>query len=161
MNPIQISRLAWTLVVCLGISLSACKNRSAAEQETVSGDTAPTTDQNACTPMVKGVPEDKDRVMQLEGKMDGTCLKLVVTYSGGCKDHAFGIYWNGILAKSMPPKATIFLSHNNHEDHCRSVQTENLAFDLSAMLDPANNGMDFNVAAEGAEPLSFRYRPQK
>ena len=160
MNVIQITRLGWTLIFVLGISLSGCKNRPSKQKTETSGETTPSTDQNECIPMVKGAPENRDRVMQLEGKMDGTCLKMAVTYGGGCKDHTFGIYWNGIVAKSMPPKANLFLSHNSNEDHCRSVKTENLAFDLSEMLDPASNGMDFSISAEGANSLSFSYRPE-
>ncbi len=58
-------------------------------------------------------------------------LGLTVRYGGGCKDHDFELYWNGIFMESEPPQVLLQLSHNANNDLCRALFTEKLFFNLS------------------------------
>lgn len=55
---------------------------------------------------------------------------LVVNYSGGCATHTFKAYFNGMFMKSMPPRATVFLEHDNGGDNCRKLVIDTLYVDL-------------------------------
>lgn len=61
----------------------------------------------------------------------GDIISLVVTYSGGCKDHGFVLFADPRIMKSMPPQQNILLKHDANEDHCRALVTDTLRFDLS------------------------------
>ncbi len=56
---------------------------------------------------------------------------LLVTYSGGCKPHNFSAHFNGTYLKSMPPRATVFLNHQNNGDNCRSIVKDTLYINLT------------------------------
>lgn len=58
-----------------------------------------------------------------------------MSYGGGCGDHTFQACWNGAVAKSMPPQATIELRHAGHGDACEAWVTEELAIDVSSLLE--------------------------
>ena len=60
----------------------------------------------------------------------GDILSVVVNYSGGCAGHRFDAWFNGNFMKSLPPKANIFITHDNNNDACRSNVTDTLEFDL-------------------------------
>lgn len=60
-------------------------------------------------------------------------LSIFVNYSGGCKDHGFDLYSNGMYAKSLPPKLTLFLKHTDNDDGCRSLISQELKFNISAV----------------------------
>ncbi|MBN4062530.1 hypothetical protein JYU20_04960, partial [Bacteroidales bacterium AH-315-I05] len=61
----------------------------------------------------------------------GDTLFLKVSYSGGCKEHKFKLYWNGGYMKSMPPQAKLYLFHNNNGDVCRRLIKETIKFNVS------------------------------
>lgn len=63
----------------------------------------------------------------------GDVLSIFVNYSGGCKDHSFDLYSNGMYAKSLPPKLTLFLKHTDNDDGCRSLISQELKFNISAV----------------------------
>ncbi len=65
-----------------------------------------------------------------KAEIEGRYLKLTVSYSGGCKEHDFALFgWSG-FAKSDPPQADVFLSHNANSDLCEAYITEVIIFDL-------------------------------
>lgn len=63
--------------------------------------------------------------------IDGNILTIDVSYSGGCQEHDFKLYFDGNYMKSLPPKANFILVHNNQNDACREFITEKLQFDIS------------------------------
>lgn len=63
-------------------------------------------------------------------QISGDTLKLVVSYSGGCREHEFKLFGSRSILKTNPPQAEIYLSHNHNADPCEAWITQNLKFDL-------------------------------
>lgn len=89
-------------------------------------------------------PKENGNFEILNASIDGDILTLEVSYSGGCEEHEFNAYFNGLFMKSMPPKASIFIHHIDHGDNCRSVVTETLKFQLDAVKSPSKSS-DYTV----------------
>jgi len=139
-------------LICLfliSLSLTTCKSRTSGAE----------TDAKApeCRPFLTKGEIKRDGLMELKAEMEGECLKVVATYSGGCQEHAFDLVWNGRMTKSLPPVATLFLSHNGNGDNCRSVRSETLYFDLKGFGDQGGDVIDLQVAAQGPDPVRVRY----
>lgn len=72
----------------------------------------------------------KDAAHISKADVEGHYLKLTVSYSGGCKEHDFALFgWSG-FAKSDPPQAEVYLSHNANGDMCEAYITDEIMFDL-------------------------------
>jgi hypothetical protein len=66
----------------------------------------------------------------LEGSIKKDVLTLIVQYGGGCKEHFFELYSNGLFLKKIPPRLNLFLEHKPNEDFCRKLVVDTLTFDL-------------------------------
>lgn len=91
------------------------------------------------------IPEIKNAVVNAEAdmtntgamytvdsmKIDNDVLSVFVNYSGGCKDHSFDLYSNGMYAKSLPPQLSLCLKHTNNGDACRKLIMKELKFNVS------------------------------
>lgn len=64
-------------------------------------------------------------------KIDNDVLSVFVNYSGGCKEHSFDLYSNGMYAKSLPPQLSLCLKHTNNGDACRKLIIKELKFNIS------------------------------
>lgn len=64
--------------------------------------------------------------------MDGRYLMAEVEYGGGCGGATFDLVWNGMLMKSMPPKANVAILLKD-EDYCKALVTDTLCFDVSSV----------------------------
>ena len=64
-------------------------------------------------------------------KIDNDVLSVFVNYSGGCKEHSFDLYSNGMYAKSLPPQLSLCLKHTNNGDACRKLIMKELKFNIS------------------------------
>ncbi len=60
-------------------------------------------------------------------------LELTTHYGGGCKEHEFELYWDGLFMESNPVQVKLQLSHNSNNDICRALITENIYFDISLL----------------------------
>ena len=78
--------------------------------------------------------------------VDGNVLNLDVTYSGGCKDHAFELIGSNIVAKSLPPQRAVLLVHHGNGDDCRELMGERLKFDIKNL---AFEGKDVMLKING------------
>lgn len=65
-----------------------------------------------------------------EMSIEGDIATVVINYSGGCNEHKFSAHFNGMFMKSMPPKATVFIDHDNGGDNCRKLVVDTLYIDL-------------------------------
>ena len=65
--------------------------------------------------------------------MTDSILNIEINYSGGCKEHDFALYSDGNYSKSLPPQMTLHLAHDNHDDHCRSIEKKTLSFNIDAI----------------------------
>jgi hypothetical protein len=60
-------------------------------------------------------------------------LKLNISYSGGCKEHAVELYALKEIQKSNPAQVTLLLSHNSNGDMCEAYITKTVPFDLNVL----------------------------
>ncbi len=58
--------------------------------------------------------------------IEGDVAKVAISYSGGCGTHTFKAFFTGNYMKSMPPKASIFIQHDNGGDKCRMLIMDTL-----------------------------------
>lgn len=67
--------------------------------------------------------------------ISGDTLKLVVSYSGGCREHEFKLFGSRSIIKTNPPQVEIYVSHYSNSDMCEAWITQQLKFDLSPLKD--------------------------
>ncbi len=83
------------------------------------------------------------------------CLNIWVSYSGGCGDSEFNLYFNNLIMESMPPKANLLLQFKD-EDNCRAVVQQKLYYDISFFEEYASNeGINIRLAGIG-KPVLFK-----
>lgn len=85
----------------------------------------------------------------------GSCLNIWVTYSGGCGDSEFKLYYNNLIMQSMPPKANLLLQFTDN-DNCRAVVQQKLYYDISFFDEYAENeGINLRLAGIG-KPVTYK-----
>ncbi len=78
--------------------------------------------------------QQKNDSYQIENvSIDGNILKINVSYGGGCGEHTFSLFWDKMVAKSLPGQSTLYLIHNAHEERCEAFLHNSLKFDLSTL----------------------------
>lgn len=114
--------------------LTACSNKKKATAEQRDASTEMTTDPTEAHPEIvmmqmpmldSGDPYNFENV-----QLKGDILELVVSYSGGCKEHDFVLQGDPRIMKSLPPQMNIVLQHNANQDHCRAHIIDTLRYDL-------------------------------
>ena len=80
--------------------------------------------------------------------LEGTILKISVTYQGGCQEHNFGLHGETAFLLSNPPQCSLYLSHDAHGDSCPENVEKLLSFDLTPM--------DQDRTERHADPLLLR-----
>lgn len=78
-------------------------------------------------------------------------LTIGVTYSGGCAQHDFDLFWAGSFLESFPVQAVLVLTHDAHGDLCKALISENVAFDLAPLRAVYQDGY-----GEGAATINLR-----
>ena len=103
-----------------------------------------------------GANEASDNFTLNDARIVGDTLIVDVSFGGGCKEHDFELYSNGMWMKSLPPKMAIRLVHRAHEDNCRAYLTQTRKFLLT---DARYNGQKQVVILldAGGEPRSISY----
>ncbi len=59
---------------------------------------------------------------------------MVVRYSGGCEDHQFSVYWDGVATKSLPPQMVVNVYHDDRGDTCEAYLSDTVRFDAQELL---------------------------
>lgn len=72
-------------------------------------------------------------------RVNNDTLSVFVNYSGGCKEHSFDLYSNGMFAKSLPPQLSLCLKHTSNEDACRKLIIQELKFNVNNLKYPGKN----------------------
>lgn len=73
------------------------------------------------------------------------CLNIWVSYSGGCGDSDFKLFYSNRIMESMPPKSSLLLQLADN-DPCRAIVQQKLFFNLSFFDEHAyNNGILLNL----------------
>ena len=74
------------------------------------------------------------------------CLNLWVSYSGGCGDADFKLYYSDRVMTSMPPQTSLLLQLIDN-DPCRAIVQQKLFFNLSFFEEDANkDGIMLNLS---------------
>lgn len=61
-------------------------------------------------------------------------LAVTVSASGGCEDHDWTLCWpDQSFAESSPVQARLEILHDDHDDPCDAIITEDLRFDLAPL----------------------------
>ncbi len=61
----------------------------------------------------------------------GDTLLVTVSSGGGCEDHDWTLCWpDGAFAESEPVQARLEILHDDHDDPCDAIISEDLEFDL-------------------------------
>jgi hypothetical protein len=77
----------------------------------------------------------RDPVEILDGEVSGDFLDLRVSYGGGCEIHDIkAVAWGGWM-ESFPVQVRVFLSHDDRNDPCDALITQDLRFDLRPLRD--------------------------
>ncbi len=58
--------------------------------------------------------------------IQGDVAIVPISYSGGCGAHTFKAFFTGNYMKSLPPKVSIFIEHQNGGDKCRKLVMDTL-----------------------------------
>ena len=67
-------------------------------------------------------------------RAEGTTVTAVVRYGGGCEDHQFRVYWDGIATKSIPPQMVVNVYHDDQGDTCEAYLIDMVSFDAQELL---------------------------
>lgn len=68
-------------------------------------------------------------------RIDGDRLVVEVSFSGGCRDHAFVLVVSTFFKESDPVQLDVVLAHNAYGDPCEAWPTETHSFDLALVRD--------------------------
>jgi hypothetical protein len=88
-----------------------------------------------------------DAVFDLKSaKLNGDCLELDISYSGGCEIHHFTTYLLPVFCGTPPiPPPTIVLCHEDNEDLCEAYISEKLFIDLTSLRVPDKDMVEFQL----------------
>jgi hypothetical protein len=100
-------------------------------------------------------PENLALLDIIKTTIEGNILTIVVSYSGGCAEHEFKLYFDGNYKKSLPPKVDFILTHDNKGDACRSIVEKTLKFDITKSQ--YTGGKEMMVTVEGSEEMKYLY----
>jgi hypothetical protein len=83
-------------------------------------------------------------------KREGDCLYLEVAYSA-CGNEPLYLLWNGMLMKSLPPKASVKPVFVYGEARCRLLIEKTVCFSIKSLRDNTRN-TGLVLLIEGYEP---------
>lgn len=75
----------------------------------------------------------RDPVYILEAFVDGDCLQIKLSYSGGCQEHTIDLARMHPWTASSSTVPTFEIRHNANGDMCEAFFTRELRFDLSPL----------------------------
>jgi hypothetical protein len=99
------------------------------------------------------MPADDFDIDEDEAELAGDCLKLVVSYKGGCEIHEFILYLEPLPAFDEI-QGMLSLAHYAHGDSCDVILRDTVAFDLAPLQRRSVDHLRFSLTkadhAEGA-----------
>ncbi|TSC23609.1 NigD-like C-terminal domain-containing protein [Corallococcus sp. Z5C101001] len=111
-------------------------------------------------------PAPRDRLVVESQSVKGHVLTLHVRHGGGCKEHRYGLAWDGRFTQTAAgePRAELTLLHDANNDRCKALVYKVLAFDLSTLRqewsekghgDHATLHLDFNGVPDQSANFKF------
>lgn len=71
-----------------------------------------------------------DDVVVERAWIDGSTLRIDVSFSGGCAPHDFGAIAPAAFMESLPVGLPVYLRHQAHGDPCEAIMRRSLAFEI-------------------------------
>ncbi len=141
-----------SLLFLFGILLSGC-NKS--QDVTIDSPLPSTCD----TPVVvdadlyENAPADEFQFQSVI--IDGSCLKVIVRYGGGCEEVVFQLIDASAIMESFPIQRNIRLSLEDN-DQCKALITQELFYDLTSLQVEGNSKIILNLQGfQGS--LTYQY----
>jgi len=102
-------------------------------------------------------PRETDPFRIISQTIHGDTLIMMVEYGGGCKEHEFKMNFTGAWMKSLPPKAELWLEHQNNDDNCRALVVKNLYFDLTPLKYAGSKNVKLIINSDEEGVLQYGY----
>lgn len=80
-------------------------------------------------------------------------VKIIVSYSGGCRKHKFEIIWNETLSNTAPPQTRFIIIHDANGDMCEAYITETLGFSINDLTTTISFDTLYVDILNGASPV--------
>lgn len=98
------------------------------------------------TTLYTNLPDDPFNILHAEIEED--CLKITLSYGGGCKVHEF------IMTYTKLPQFGIYsgiltLSHNAHGDLCEALITDTICYNLTSLQEAGSTMVRLNLVKSG------------
>jgi nitrous oxide reductase accessory protein NosL len=77
----------------------------------------------------------RDPVYVNEAFVDGNCLQILISYSGGCEEHSIELARMHPWTASSSTVPTFEIRHNANGDMCEALFTRELRFDITPLID--------------------------
>ncbi|WP_372932926.1 NigD1/NigD2 family lipoprotein [Mariniphaga sediminis] len=74
-----------------------------------------------------------DPVYLQEAFIDGNCLNLKLSFSGGCREHTVDLARIHSLEENSEDTVELEIRHNANDDPCEAFLTKTLSFDLTSL----------------------------
>lgn len=113
-------------------------------------------EQEGCSPIIPFKPEVtsvSDRLpsdpFKISGaKINGDCLEIILSFSGGCKAHEFIMTYQKLPNFNMY-SGQLTLGHNSHGDMCEAMITRTVSFNLAPLKEPGKDMIRLILVKEG------------
>lgn len=94
--------------------------------------------------------------------LEGDTLTVTLSAGGGCEDHDWALCWpDGSFAESDPVQAFLEVWHDDHDDACDAIISEDVAFDLvplkTAWQDAYGGGSGTILISVGGESVEYSF----
>ena len=99
-----------------------------------------------------------DPVYLHEAFIDGNCIQIKVSYSGGCKEHTLDLVRLQDAAGGNTTIPTFALNHNANGDMCEAYFTKELRFDLTPLIAEGKKEFVLNVTLTNGEVYSKDFK---
>jgi len=76
----------------------------------------------------------RDPVFIREAFIDGNCLQIQLSYTGGCEEHTIELAYMHPWTASSSSVPTFEIRHNANDDMCEAFFTKDFRFDLSPLI---------------------------
>lgn len=97
----------------------------------------------------------KDQFRLLGVNLEGDCLQLKVSYSGGCEGADFQLFYQTTVNKKPPPSIVAILGFTDN-DHCRSLVEKTLEYDLTAAQQKGYDQVQILLGG-WVQPINYNY----
>jgi hypothetical protein len=98
-------------------------------------------------------PDSSDPVELRSASFDGSVLKVDVSYSGGCEEHAFTLYSADQMIAIYPPLVYVAIVHDARGDRCEAYISETIDVDMSTLIESLNSSFGMDLGVQGTSSV--------